>query len=439
MSERPSVATHRVARWAFLLAVFTYGLVGLGSAQTSPVVAVNHGPNTAAQQKKHYVILVSMDGLRYDYAERYNATNLQAMASGGASAPDGMIPSYPSVTFPNHYTLVTGLYPEHHGIVGNIFYDPARKEVYSYHDPATVDDGTWYGGTPLWVLAEQHGMRAACFFWPASEAEIQGVRPSYYVKYDDHYPNAKRVEQVLNWLRLPAPERPHFITLYFSDADDAGHKYGPDSTQVADAVQELDAEVGALEAGIKQLKLPVDVIVVADHGMATIQGGWIDLDQNGLDVSLLEKIEGFFLYPKSEEAAEQVFMGMEGASDKFRVFRRKEVPSNLHFDSNPREGDPVVVAAGPYAIRAVSDESDPKPAAGNHGFNPMLVPEMKATFIAGGPDIRAGARIAPFENVDVYPFIAKILGLDITSLKTGSIDGSLASLQPALRGPQAHK
>ena len=299
----------------------------------------------------------------------------------------------------------------------------------------TVDDGTWYGGTPLWVLAEQQGMRAACFFRPASEAAIQGVRPSYYAKYEDHYPNAKRVQQALDWLRLPAPERPHFITLYFSDTDDAGHKYGPDSTEVADAVHELDAEVGALEAGIGRLKLPVDVIVVADHGMATIQDGWVNLDQDGLNVPLLEKSEGLFLYPKSDMAAEQVFESLEGSSEKFRVFRRKEVPTNLHFDSNPREGDPVIVATGPYAIRAVSDESNSKPAVGNHGFDPMVVPEMKAIFIAEGPDIRPGTRIAPFENVDVYPFIAKILGLDTTSLKTGSIDGTLAPLQPALVAP----
>jgi predicted AlkP superfamily pyrophosphatase or phosphodiesterase len=439
MPQRSRAFTYRVATWTLLLALFAYGFVWPGNAQTSPVVAVEHRPNSPAQQKKHYVILISMDGFRYDYAKRYNATSLQAMALGGASAPDGMIPSYPSVTFPNHYTLVTGLYPEHHGIVGNTFYDPARKEVYSYHDPATVDDGTWYGGTPLWVLAEEQGMRAACFFWPGSEADIQGVRPSYYARYEDHYPNGKRVQQVLDWLRLPSPERPHFITLYFSDTDDAGHKYGPNSAQVGDAVHELDAEVGALEAGIRQLKLPVDVIVVADHGMAATQGGWVNLDQNGLNMLLLEKIEGLFLYPKSEMAAEQVFESLEGSSDKFRVFRRKEVPTNLHFDLNPREGDPVIVATGPYTIRAVSDGSNSTPAAGNHGFDPMVVPEMKATFIAEGPDIRPGARIAPFENVDVYPFIARILGLDITSLKTGAIDGSLAPLQSAFSAPQARK
>ncbi|MGC1594375.1 MAG: ectonucleotide pyrophosphatase/phosphodiesterase, partial [Candidatus Acidiferrales bacterium] len=211
----------------------------------APIV-VDHGPNSAEQQAKHYVILVSLDGFRYGYARKYDAHNLQALGERGASAPDGMIPAYPSITFPNHYTIVTGLYPEHHGIVGNVFYDPTRKQVYSYRDPQAESDGTWYGGTPLWVLAEEQGMRAACFFWPGSEADIQGVRPSYYMKYDAKYPNEKRVEQVLAWLRLPAAQQPHFITLYFSDVDSAGHAHGPDSEEVAGAVHEVDKEVGRL-------------------------------------------------------------------------------------------------------------------------------------------------------------------------------------------------
>ena len=206
-------------------------------------------------------------------------TNLEALGERGASAPDGMIPAYPSITFPNHYTIVTGLYPEHHGIVANVFYDPARKQVYSYRDPQAVNDGTWYGGTPLWVLAEEQGMRAACFFWPGSEADIQGVRPSYYMKYDAKYPNEKRVEQVLAWLRLPAAQRPHFITLYFSDVDSAGHAHGPDSEEVAARCTRWTRKSADWKPGWRDLKLPVDVIVLADHGMIKVQGDWIDLDQ----------------------------------------------------------------------------------------------------------------------------------------------------------------
>ena len=213
--------------WILILAGFVTGVAPATARvqQTAqqqaaaPVLAapivVDHGPNSAEQQAKHYVILVSLDGFRYGYARKYDAHNLQALGERGASAPDGMIPAYPSITFPNHYTIVTGLYPEHHGIVGNVFYDPTRKQVYSYRDPQAESDGTWYGGTPLWVLAEEQGMRAACFFWPGSEADIQGVRPSYYMKYDAKYPNEKRVEQVLAWLRLPAAQR-RILLLYIS-------------------------------------------------------------------------------------------------------------------------------------------------------------------------------------------------------------------------------
>ena len=424
----------RRASWlvpVVLLALLFSGL--LAAQENSPVTSVNHGANSANQLAKHYVILVSFDGFRYDYAKRYHAKNLLEMGLHGAAAPEGMIPSYPSITFPNHYTIVTGLYPEHHGIVGNIFYDPARKQVYSYRDASTVTDGSWYGGTPLWVLAEEQGMRAASFFWPGSEAEIQGVRPSFYAKYEDKFPNEKRVQQVLDWLRLPASQRPHFITLYFSDTDTAGHKYGPDSPEVAGAVQEVDRELGALSAGIAQLKLPVDVIVVSDHGMAKVQDGWINLDELGLNAAWLEKYEGEFLYAKSAEDAQRIFDALQGKTDKLRVYRRAQLPERLHFSANARAGDPVLVTTGPYELRVNADATKPEPSAGEHGFDPAVVPEMKAIFFAAGPDIRAGVTVEPFENVDVYPLIAKILGLNIQALRTGPIDGEIEPLQGILK------
>src|ERR1700722_14287582 len=160
----------------------------------TPVVESAHGPNAPVQEKKPYVVLVSLDGFRYDYAARYGAKNLQAIATQGASAPDGMIPVYPSITFPNHYSIVTGLYPEHHGIVGMTFYDPALRKHFSFKDPKTATDGTWYRGAPLWVLAEKQGMRTACFFWPGSEAEIDGMRPTYYVPFNDTCPDEDRIQ-----------------------------------------------------------------------------------------------------------------------------------------------------------------------------------------------------------------------------------------------------
>src|SRR5580704_10399181 len=185
----------RISICIFSVALAAGCLAGTSSGQAiSTVIAVDHGPNAPHQISKHYVILVSLDGFRYDYAKRYHADHLLTLAAEGASAPEGMLPAYPSITFPNHYTIVTGLYPEHHGIVANTFYDPARKDTYSLANPKTTGDGSWYSGTPLWVLAEQQGMRAATFFWVGSEADIQGVRPTYYLNFDASFPNQKRVE-----------------------------------------------------------------------------------------------------------------------------------------------------------------------------------------------------------------------------------------------------
>jgi predicted AlkP superfamily pyrophosphatase or phosphodiesterase len=411
------------------VAIACYGQV------LAPVITVDHGPNAPGQLSKPYVILVSLDGFRYDYAKRYHAEHLLALGAQGASAPEGMLPAYPSITFPNHYTIVTGLYPEHHGIVANSFYDPARKQTYSYHDAQSVADGTFYGGTPLWVLAEQQGMRSASFFWVGSEADIQGVRPSYYLKFDASFPNRKRVEQVLQWLHLPQEQRPHMITLYFSDTDTAGHRYGPDSPQVADAVHELDDEIGRLMDGIKQTKLLVDLIVLADHGMAEVKGTPIHLDQYGLNTAWFVQIAGSSMYPKSDEEAQKAYAALHGKSDKFEVYRRVQVPAYLHFDSNPREGDPVIIPTGPYLINVSADLRAPEhPPQGAHGYDVTRMPEMKAVFLAAGPDIETGIVLKPFENVDVYPLIAKILGLDITKLKTGPIDGSLLVIGRSLKG-----
>src|ERR1700723_4618737 len=409
------------------------------AAQFAAPITVEREPNTPEQQAKPYVILVSLDGFRYDYPRIYHSPNLDALGAGGASAPAGMIPAYPSITFPNHYTIVTGLYPEHHGIVANVFYDPARKQVYSYKDEQSVTDGTWYGGTPLWGLAEQQGMHSACFFWPGSEANIQGVLPSYYMKYDAKFPNRKRVEQVLGWLHLPAERPPHFITLYFSDVDSAGHAHGRDSQEVASAVREVDDENGRLVEGVAKLNLRVDVLVVADHGMAKVGDDWINLREY-FETRLLEKGVESYMDPRSEEAAEKVFAALDGKSDKFKVYRNSQVPAGLHFDGNLREGDPVVVATGPYLIRVnappagAGDVMHPAgPPEGMHGYDPAHMPEMKAIFFAAGPDIRRGEKVPPFENVNLYPLVARILGLDISHLPTGKVDGDLKVLQGVLR------
>jgi len=414
--------------WTVLLVLFLSATFCVAQS-TSQVIEVANPPNSAAQRAKHYVVLVSLDGFRYDYAEKYGAKNLLQMAVRGASARQGMIPAYPSVTFPNHYTIVTGLYPEHHGIVANNFYDPVRKARFSYTDLKTVMDGSWYGGTPLWVLAEQQGMRAASFFWPASEAEIQGKRPSYYLAFDDKFPDEKRVDQIVAWLKLPPEQRPHFITLYYSNVDHAGHTYGPDAPETAEAVRHVDDMIRRLSEEIATLGLPVDLIVLSDHGMEATKGGWVTLDK-WADLSQFET-SGPLIYAKSEADAGKAYLSLLGASDTFKVYRRAKMPAYLHYNSNPREGDPVVLPTGPYNIAAHQPKSNGNPTTpsiGQHGYDPTMMPSMRAIFYAAGPDIRAGVTVAPFENVNVYPLIAKILGLQV-----GAIDGNLRVLQGILQ------
>jgi len=412
--------------------------VPLLAQEITPVIAVDHGPNAAEQQQKHYVVMVSLDGFRYDYAKKYGAKHILAIGAKGASAPDGMIPSYPSLTFPNHYTLVTGLYPEHHGIVANSFYDPSRKETYSYHDPKTSADGSWYSGVPLWSLAEKQGMRTACFFWPGSEAEIAGERPSYYLHFDNKIDENKRIDQVIAWLSLPAEQRPHFITLYYSDVDHAGHEHGPASPQVSEAVKHVDELIGRLEKQLDALHLPLDLIVLADHGMERVQGESITLDKY-VSLDGVETV-GSLLYPQTDADAVRIYKKLRAADAGFLVYRRDKVPAELHYNSNPREGDPVVIAKGPYLIRATAPPSTGRaenPPMGEHGYNPYEMISMRAIFFAEGPDIRAGVTVKPFENVNVYPVLVKILGLD--GPKTDGSPNVLSSiLAPSLIDEAQH-
>jgi alkaline phosphatase D len=411
-------------------------LVGQKSAfnPALPLIHVNNGANSAWAQSQHYVVLVSLDGFRWDYARRDNAAHLLALGHDGVWAPDGIFPSYPSLTFPNHYTLVTGLYPEHHGLVANNFFDPARNARYSMSDPEAVTDGSWYGGVPLWSLAESQGMRSAVLLWPGSEAVIAGFRPSYYATYDgktERTPASQqaRIDDTVALLRLPAADRPHFIAIYFSEPDHEGHEFGPDAAETRAAVRKMDAIVGKLRAALDATGLPIDLVIVSDHGMVKSEGDWIDLSEFA-DLKNFDAV-GDLLYGKTEEDRARVYNQLKKASSQFVVYRRKDVPASLHYNENPREGDPVVIATGPYAIRAnapLTTQSSHPPTTGMHGFDPHLLPQMKASFFAAGPGILPGKTVAPFDNVNIYPWVAHLLGLN-----PPKSDGSLNILSAALR------
>jgi predicted AlkP superfamily pyrophosphatase or phosphodiesterase len=411
-------------------------LPGQGTAfnPALPLTHVDNGPNSAWAQNQHYLVLVSLDGFRWDYAKRDNAKNLLALGKTGVWAPEGMMPSYPSLTFPNHYTIVTGLYPEHTGIVANSFLDPARNARYSMYDPKTVTDASWYSGVPLWSLAESQGMRTASLLWVGSEAQIAGFRPSYYATYDaktELTPESQqaRIDDTVALLKLPAADRPHFIAIYFSEPDHEGHEFGPDAPETRAAELKMDALIGKLRSALRTTGLPVDLVVVSDHGMVKSQGDWIDLD-SFTDLSAFETA-GPLLYGKSEEDRVRVYNQLKKASPQFVVYRLKDVPAGLDFNQNPREGDPVVIATGPFAIRSHAPgagQPNHPPTAGMHGFDPHTMPEMKASFFAAGPDLLEGKTVAPFDNVNLYPWMAHLLGLNAPKS-----DGSLNILSGTLR------
>jgi alkaline phosphatase D len=405
-----------------------------GGNPALPLVHVDNGQNSAAAQKAHYVVLVSLDGFRWDYAKHFGAVNLLALGRRGVWAPEGMMPSFPSLTFPNHFTIVTGLYPEHHGLVANSFYDETKHARFGISDASAVQDGSWYSGLPLWSLAESQGMHAACLFWPGSEAEIAGHRPTWYAVFDNKTQatddvEKARIDDAVALLKMPETERPHFITIYYSEPDHEGHEFGPDARETKAAALKMDVMIGKLKRALDSTKLPIDLIVVSDHGMAKVQGGWINLDEFA-DLSGFESV-GQLLYGKTEEDRVRAYDKLKKASSQFVAYRRKDVPAGLDYNQNPREGDPVIVATGPYAIRAhkpQGDRPDNPPELGMHGFDPHKIPEMKASFFAAGPDIAAGRTVAPFENVNLYPWIAHMLGLHAP--KT---DGSLNILAGTLR------
>ena len=329
------------SRLALVLLALASGL-GLAAQQPAvfpgqnpalPLIHVDNGPNSPRAQAQHYVVLVSLDGFRWDYAHRDAATHLLALGKQGVWAPEGMFPSYPSLTFPNHFSIVTGLYPEHHGLVANSFYDESKNARYGIADAAAVTDGSWYSGTPLWSLAESQGMRSACLFWPGSEAQIAGFRPTYYARFDNKTEatdavQQARIDNTVALLKLPPADRPHFITIYYSEPDHEGHEFGPDAPETKAAVLKMDGMVGKLKAALDSTGLPIDLVVISDHGMVKVEGPWITLDQfadlTGFDAA------GPLLYSKTEEDRVRVYNQLKKASPQFVVYRRKDVPAGLN-------------------------------------------------------------------------------------------------------------
>jgi len=377
------------------------------------------------------VLLISLDGVRPDYLGRGNTPNLDRLAREGVRA-QWMQSVYPSLTFPNHYSMVTGLYPDHHGIVHNSMHD-VELGRFTLSNRKAVSDGRWWGGEPVWVTAERAGLATATLSWPGSEAEIQGVRPTRWHLFDGTRPIPERVETVLGWLSEPETTRPRLATLYFEHPDSAGHHHGPHSSEVRAAMREVDAAIGTLvdELQTRRLLDKVNIIIVSDHGMAEVPVSqliatedMVPMDQ--ADLISAGQVIGVQPHPGQEEAVAAV---MVGAHEHYQCWRKGEIPAHWHYGQHPRV--PAIICQmheGWDALprKFVEERQASAQIRGSHGFDPALE-SMRAIFIAHGPAFGQGVTLPAFENINVQPLLLHLLGLP--PMQT---DGKLTPLLPAL-------
>lgn len=415
----------------FLTFLALSGIFYAAEAQDTTQHIIPGRTNSPEQQKKPYVIMISVDGLRYDLAGRYDAKFLKKKRSEGVEAAS-MKPAFPSMTFPNHYSLATGLYPSHHGIVANNFY--AGRQVRYYYainsGPAVQNPG-FYAGVPLWVLAEKEKMVSANFYWVGSEAPVDSTYSTYYFNYNETIPIDRRIEIVKEWLQLPEDKRPHLIMFYLPEVDHQLHRYGVNSDKVGDAVQFVDEAIRKMNEMTDQTGLPVNYVLVSDHGMMDIDVDHPVLQPAGLDTSLFKMAFSatlIHLYAKNKRDIKHTYKVLKKEAEGYRVFLKKNTPKRWHYrtkdDYYNRLGD-IMLVADPGKAFSFSGR---KPLAGNHGFD-NAIPEMQATFYAWGPAFRSGYKIPSFENVNVYPLVANLLGLKPVC----NIDGDLKILKDILK------
>jgi predicted AlkP superfamily pyrophosphatase or phosphodiesterase len=381
------------------------------------LIACQQAPSPAPKQP--ILILISIDGFRWDYLDRFNPPALTQLANDGVRA-DGLIPEFPSKTFPNHYTIVTGLRLAHHGIISNNMRDKGIRGGFSLSNREVQRDPRWWGGEPIWNTAEMQGRKAGAMFWPGSEAVINGRQASYWTPFDDSMPNSARVGRVLRWLKLPDGERPSFLTLYFSDVDNAGHRHGPDSQEVKDAVLSVDRQIGDLVAGVNAAGLAnhVHYVIVSDHGMSAVSPERLIVLDDYVDVGQMDVVDWSPVLALSAKNGdnEKLYAALKDKHPALAVYRSSELPDQYRLAGHPRLPAVIGIASEGWSItsrrnvlRWIADKVR-GPSGGEHGY-PASAPSMQGLFIAQGPRIRRGMRVKPFENIHIYEFMCAVLGL----------------------------
>jgi predicted AlkP superfamily pyrophosphatase or phosphodiesterase len=376
------------------------------------------------------VVLVALDGFHPRYLERPPSRQLRALAQGGVRAR-WLVPVFPTLTFPNFYSIATGLYPEHHGIVSNTMRD-AILGSFTLRDRNAVQDPRWWGGEPIWVTAVRQGQRAATYFWPGSEAPIGGVRPTYYKLYDASVPNRERVRQVLEWLSLPAEQVPALVTLYLGDVDHAGHEFGPNAAETDSAIARVDSAVGAIMSGLEERGLDrrVNLVVVSDHGMAQLDSSRVIYLDDYIDLAMVEIIDrGPFvsLVPRPE-VQEEIYQRLRQAHPRLTVYRKSEVPAAYHYRDHHRIPPIIGVAHEGWVVttRSAIARGTQWLARGGHGYPPQGA-SVRAIFLARGPAFGTGIVVEPFRNIHIYALLAHVLGL-----RPAPNDGVLDSIKAVL-------
>jgi predicted AlkP superfamily pyrophosphatase or phosphodiesterase len=365
------------------------------------------------KQNTYPLLLISIDGLKPDYIEKYETPNIDLLINDGALA-DWMIPVFPSNTFPNHYSLVTGLYTENTGVVANNMYDYKMDAWFSLGNREAVMNADWYGGEPIWVTAEKQGVKAATMFWPGSEAPIKGIYPTHWVPYDGDLPHFARVDSIISWLQSDEI-KPGFLSLYFSKVDSYGHRYGPDSDSVSAALEDIDKAIGYLidELNRNGLLGKINILITSDHGMAATseeRAIFIDDIINMDDVAVYDWNPVAMIQPK-EGKKEKVYNAFKEAENHFKVFKKEDIPELYRVKNHYRVPEIMVIADIGYTLTTRSHFERRGISKGTHGYD-HREPEMRAFFLAYGPSFKKGERISSFQNIHVYELMCRLLNLE---------------------------